>query len=263
MATKKSTPRILNCLPSKGVENDWTIRIARASGALRAPAPIPASVDLRSEWWTIGDQGSTGSCVGWASAEGVLRWHFVKAGRIANNRRLGVRFTWMAAKEIDEFTDKPTSFIDSSGTSLKAALDVSRKYGAVLDRVLPFGRGKLYPDETDVFYAIAAELKVMRYFSLGRDLNEWCRWLATKGPILVRLNCDNTFMNAKETRGKLAKYRASDDLGGHAVALVGYTPDHFIVRNSWGTTLWGDKGFAYASKAYAEAAFTEAYGVEV
>ncbi len=43
-------------------------------------------------------------------------------------------------------------------------------------------------------------------------------------------------------------------------ALVGYTPDRFIVRNSWGTS-WGDQGFAYASVAYAQAAFTEAYGV--
>ena len=44
------------------------------------------------------------------------------------------------------------------------------------------------------------------------------------------------------------------------VALVGYTPDRFIVRNSWGTG-WGDKGFGYASLAYAQDAFTEAYGV--
>ena len=44
------------------------------------------------------------------------------------------------------------------------------------------------------------------------------------------------------------------------MALVGYTPDRFIVRNSWGTP-WGDKGFGYASSAYAQAAFTESYGV--
>ena len=103
----------------------------------------------------------------------------------------------------------------------------------------------------------------MRYFNLGRDPSAWRRWIATNGPILARLDCDNTFMEAKETRGKLVRYRASDQLGGHAVCLVGYTPEHFIVRNSWGTTIWGDKGFAYASWAYAEAAFTETYGVEV
>ena len=45
--------------------------------------------------------------------------------------------------------------------------------------------------------------------------------------------------------------------------FVGYDQSMFIVRNSWGTDEWGDKGFAYASNAYAAAAFTEAYGVHV
>ncbi|MBP6389276.1 MAG: C1 family peptidase [Flavobacteriales bacterium] len=264
MAKKQlARERILNCMPSQGTEKDWTTLTADRVGALRARAALPKSKDLREPWWEVGDQGETGSCVGWACAEGVLRWHFVKAQRLANNRRLSTRFTWMAAKEIDEFTDAPTSFIDADGTSLKAALDVSRKYGAVLDSVLPFGRGRLYAGETEDFYAIASERKIMRYFNLGRDPSAWRRWIATNGPILARLDCDNTFMEAKETRGKLVRYRASDQLGGHAVCLVGYTPEHFIVRNSWGTTIWGDKGFAYASRAYAEAAFTETYGVEV
>ena len=50
--------------------------------------------------------------------------------------------------------------------------------------------------------------------------------------------------------------------GGHAVALVGYTSEHFIVRNSWGTG-WGDQGYAYASLAYVQTAFKEAYGVVI
>jgi C1A family cysteine protease len=58
-------------------------------------------------------------------------------------------------------------------------------------------------------------------------------------------------------------YESETVRGGHAIALVGYTSDRFIVRNSWGTQTWGDKGFGYASFSYAQAAFTEAYGVSV
>jgi C1A family cysteine protease len=79
---------------------------------------------------------------------------------------------------------------------------------------------------------------------------------------MVRLDVDSTWDDASFTGGKLDTYNPNSTRGGHAVALVGYTADRFIVRNSWGTG-WGDKGFAYASLAYAQEAFTEAYGVEV
>ena len=46
--------------------------------------------------------------------------------------------------------------------------------------------------------------------------------------------------------------------------MVGYDPNMFIIRNSWGTTLWGDdRGYGYASNLYASVAFTEAYGVNL
>ncbi|MGQ0669311.1 MAG: C1 family peptidase [Actinomycetota bacterium] len=69
-------------------------------------------------------------------------------------------------------------------------------------------------------------------------------------------------MSGGGTHGDLDVYLPATRRGGHAVAIAGYTPDRFVVRNSWGTT-WGDRGFAYASAAYAQAAFTEAYGISV
>jgi hypothetical protein len=254
--------RILNCLPSKDTDKDWRVENAMAAGILAA-APIPKAKDLREKWWTINDQGSTGSCVGWATADSVVRWHFVKAGRIRTSELVSPRFVWMASKETDEFTLQPTTFIETDGTSLKAALDIVRKYGCVSDAVLPFGTGRLYPGEAETFYALASQLKIASYINLGRQLMDWRRWIATKGPILTRLDCDNTWMKAKQTGGRLETYDPLSRQGGHAVALVGYDDDMFIVRNSWGTSLWGDQGFGYASNVYAAAAFTEAYGVSV
>jgi hypothetical protein len=261
---KAATPqgiRILNCIPSPETDKDWRIDNATAAGIL-AVTPIPAAKDLREKWWAIGDQGSTGSCVGWATADSVLRWHFVKAGRLSTKQTLAPRFIWMAAKETDQFNDRPTTFIEKDGTSLKAALDIARRYGAVEDKILPFASGMLYADEAATFYAIAAQLRISSYINLGGNLGHWRRWVATKGPILTRLDCDNTWMDASGTNGRLDAYDAMSMQGGHAVALVGYDQHQFIVRNSWGEG-WGDKGFAYASNAYAAAAFTEAYGVHV
>ena len=74
-----------------------------AAGALGAVAAIPVSVDLRQSWWTIGDQGQTGSCVGWASADGVMRYHMVKTNKLSKTELLSPRFVWMASKEADEY----------------------------------------------------------------------------------------------------------------------------------------------------------------
>src|SRR5262245_25525470 len=99
--TRRQPKRILNCVPSLDTADDWRIDTAEDAGVLAAAPRVPASKDLRQPWWRIGDQGSTGSCVGWASVDGVLRWHFVKAGRLANTDLLSPRFQWLAAKETE------------------------------------------------------------------------------------------------------------------------------------------------------------------
>ena len=262
MARPRRQKRILNCIPSRDTERDWRIEHARAAGvAGDAAARIPTRKDLRDTWWKVADQGSTGSCVGWATADSVLRWYLVKAGRLRKDELLAPRFVWMASKETDPFTSQPTTFIESAGTSIKTALDVARKFGLVRDAVLPFKTGGLYSGDTQTFYATAAQLKISSYFNLsGKPVADLRNWLAAQGPIVTRLDVDKTWDDASLTKGNLDTYKASTARGGHAIAIVGYTPDRLIIRNSWGTS-WGDKGFAYASDDYARKAFTEAYGV--
>jgi hypothetical protein len=256
---------ILNCLPSPNTEKDWRMSAATAAGVRVPGAAIPPSKDLREPWWPAGFQGGTGSCVGWGTADGVLRWHFVKAGKIDKKDSLSVRYLWMAAKETDDDSSRPTTFIELEGTWLKAALDVARNFGVVAGSVLPFenppGEPELYTGgNQDAFYALAAQRRIASYFNLGTNLADWRAWIANNGPILTRLDVDTTWDGATKTRPNLDVYDAAHTRGGHCVALVGYTPDRFIVRNSWGDN-WGDNGFAYASNKYAAAAFTEAYGV--
>lgn len=248
---------VLNCDPSAGMEADWGYEDAVTAGAIADAAPPPKK-DLRAKWWTIRNQGTTGACVGFSTADGVLRWHFVASGKIAQNEQPSPRFIWMANKETDDLTGYPTTFIESAGTQTKLALRVARSYGCVLEKVLPM-KGTLTSMSPPAFYTLAARLRISSYHNLGRNLWHWRSWIANQGPILTRLGVDRTWDRATQNRGRLDAYRPDTVRGGHAVCLVGYTPDHFIVRNSWGTE-WGDKGFAYASNDYAQDAFTEAYG---
>lgn len=175
---------ILNCIPSQDTERDWTFVDAAGAG-ISATTSIPPSKDLRESWWKIRDQGSTGACVGFASADSVVRWHMVKEKRLKEDELLSVRHVWMSSKETDVFMTRPTTFIESEGTSLKAALDICRNFGVVLDSILPFNSYSLYPNSTNEFYAIAAQRKIASYFNLGRNLTDWRAWIANNGPILT------------------------------------------------------------------------------
>jgi hypothetical protein len=268
-ATPQASPeahRICNLVSSRNTENDWLFEHATAANAIAAPpAALPASVDLRAPWWDIGNQESTGSCVGWGSTDGVARYHFVKAGRLPQNGKLSPRYTWMASKETDAFTSRPETFIEGAGTSLKAAVDILRKYGTVPEALLPFHiETNMFLGDENAFFATASTRRIAAYFNLFKNLPNWRAWLAAHGPILVGLSVDATWDHATATHGKLDVFQPNTVRGGHAVACVGYTSDRrFILRNSWGTS-WGDHGFGYASEAYINAAFfDESYGVTI
>jgi C1A family cysteine protease len=264
-ASNPEAKRICNLVPSRDTQRDWRFEHAVASGALGAVAALPPSVDLRADWWGINDQESTGSCVGWASTDGVARYSMVMANRLGQNELLSPRYTWMASKEFDEFNTRPESFIEEAGTSLKSAMDVLRKYGAVPEKLLPFHiNTTMYAGNENDFFATASQRRIAAYFNLNLDFNQWRTWLATRGPIMAGLQVDATWDHAADTQGKLDTFQPRTVSGGHAVCVVGYRTDgRFIIRNSWGKN-WGDKGFAYASEEYLRSAFfPESYGVTV
>lgn len=254
---------ICNVLPSKDTDQDWQLADSIAAGSIGAPAALPVSVDRRASWWAINDQENTGSCVGWATADGVVRWHMVRSGKITTKQLLSPRHVWMASKETDTITNRPESFIEGAGTTLKAAVDVARKHGVALMDDLPFHiQTKMFTGNENTFYANCAQRKVAAYFNLHRNIASWKTWLASNGPILAAFNVDSSWDNAAANGGKIDTFHPDTVRGGHAVCIVGYRSDgRFIVRNSWGTS-WGVHGFGYLHPDYIAAAFyDESYGV--
>jgi C1A family cysteine protease len=260
---QKTEQFICNVVPSKGTENDWQFDDSVTSGALGLVAALPPSVDLRAPWWTIHNQESTGSCVGWATADGVVRYHMVKGGRITQTQLLSPRHVWMASKETDDIITRPETFIERAGTTLKAALDVARKQGVALMADLPFHiETSMFLGAENAFYASCAQRRINAYFNLKQNLRNWKEWLASNGPLLAALNVDASWDDAASNGGKIDNFQPTTVRGGHAICVVGYRTDgRFIVRNSWGTA-WGDNGFGYVHPDYIQAAFyDESYGV--
>jgi len=264
--------RVLNVGPSPAREEDHTPDAAEAAGQLRAVDP-PERVDLRAPWYTVRDQGKTGSCVGWALADSVMWRQLVAASRLAQDQRLSPRFMWMAAKEMRaKLTDvkgepawHPTTFLERGMTDVKSALDVARIYGAALETELPFDDG-LYDGSIEEFYESAALRKITHYYRLDTDEDPaatrflyWRRWIAQHGPVLVVLTVDQAFVDGPHL---LEDYDRGSASFNHAAALVGYAPNGFLIRCSWGDS-WGQDGYAVATEPYIMDATLESYGVVV
>jgi C1A family cysteine protease len=240
---------------SRETENDYGPEKAHL-----ADAPLPDTVDLRQDWHTVPDQGHTASCVGWTVADSLLRWHLVKDGKLAPDQRLSARHVWMSAKEFFQREEFPSTFLEQDGTSLKAGLDVVRKFGAVLESELPWdGLAAGTPED---YYRSAKSRRIMAYFNLGAEdpaarFAEWRKWLAQTGPVAVLIKVDRHVAAAQ-----LDTFDPDSVDGSHAAALFGYGPDHFLLRSSWGPA-WGDNGYAKMSLDYAAQAVIESYGVMI
>lgn len=251
--------RILNLLPSTETAQDYTLMSAVRSGSIQ-PVPLPKSVDLREEHWTISDQKDTGSCVGWGVADGLLTYLFTKSKAINPGEKLAAGILWQAAKETDSYTDFATTFIALEGTSIKAALNFAQSKGVVREVVAPFGT--YYAKDAITFYRLAAQLRVSQIYNLGKSFKNWKTWLSSAGPIVAAVNVDASFQHCGKD-GLLDVYDTSEIYGGHCICFVGYTEDdRIIIRNSWGTD-WGDKGFAYASIDWIMKACVESYSAVI
>ncbi|MBT5705251.1 C1 family peptidase [bacterium] len=256
---------VFNINESTNPDADWTIEHAFEAGVVSRATTVPVRKDLRAKWWKIYHQEYTGACVGFSSAYGVLWWHYVKERMVPSDKprhRPSARFIWMASKETDEDTKFPTTFLDQGGGRIKQALNIVRKFGCVFDSEIPMKIERFPRVKVEAFYLKAGDLKIKSYVNLGRNPDHWKRWLALQGPIVTRLVPDDQFMSATR-RTQIGNYRFPGlRRGGHAVCLAGYDQNRFLVRNSFGTK-WGEKGYLWVSREYAETAMTEAYGVVV
>ena len=85
-------------------------------------------------------------------------------------------------------------------------------------------------------------------------------WIDQIGPLFAMKGVDISLMSYSPELHAWDEESYKINNSGHAVAIVGYTKNHFIIRNSWGAE-YGENGYAYASNEYIKAGMCEAYGI--
>jgi hypothetical protein len=79
------------------------------------------------------------------------------------------------------------------------------------------------------------------------DLEDLRQVLAAGYPVHIGMNTGEAFQKIGRDGVLNAAEKPSGDHGRHAMLVVGYIGNYFIVKNSWGEE-WGDKGYFYVPK---------------
>lgn len=214
------------------------------AGQILSSAPeLPATFDLREQMSAVKNQGSRGTCTAYAAV--AIAEYFNRAEHNEPDLDLSEEFVFKKTKEIDV----ANYGYDGYGAYLRSAAKAYRKYGACREATLPYEGGKPedYWKEVAISPAAlkeAAVFRASRYASVIRTENDIKQALVvTNAPLLAGIPVYENYREAKSNGGFFpAPY--GKNIGGHAIAIVGWTETHFIFKNSWGSE-WGDSGYCY------------------
>jgi C1A family cysteine protease len=226
---------------------------ARFNGAGVA---LPPSVDLRSGFPAVYDQGQCGSCTANALA-GVMEFDLIRqALPTFTPSRLFIYWN-------ERYLEGSTA--SDSGATISDGVKAINTWGAPPEKdwlYLPADQLTIRPPKK--VYADATKTKALTYASINQNIAEMKACLAIGFPFVFGFSVFESFESdavAKSGIVPMPQPPGEQSIGGHAVVAVGYTdsgvvngvtvapPQTFIVRNSWGAA-WGVQGYAFFPYAY-------------
>jgi C1A family cysteine protease len=203
---------------------------------------LPASVDLRSSCPPVYDQGDLGACTGNAIA-GIIEIDRIhqKLDDWAPSRL----FIYYGEREVEG------TISQDSGAQIRDGIKVVAKNGAPKESTWPYDIVKFATKPSDAAYAEGKEHEALIYSRVAQSQASIKTALAAGYPIVFGFTVYESFESDEVAKTGVAPmpHKHEPSLGGHAVAMVGYTPDVVIVRNSWGPD-WGQGGYFTMPWAY-------------
>jgi len=206
---------------------------------------LPVSVDLRSLWGEIFDQGELGSCTS-NSIAGQIRYALYKGnGPIIHPSRLFVYYNGrvVSGDPIDE----------DNGLSIRDGCVSVKRYGVCSENMWPYHIHKFAVKPSNECYSEAASTNHFSYFSVPQNLNQIKQCLAQKYMISFGARLYESFMSNHTSRTGFVNMPSSNEMevGSHAMCIVGYNDKTrlFAVANSWSVE-WGNAGYCFIPYDY-------------
>jgi C1A family cysteine protease len=185
--------------------------------------PTPEELDLRQHLQPVRNQGQRGTCAAFSSST-IKEYH---------EKLDHVEFDGYISPDSIYFyrVNKP-----SEGMYCRDIMSILTKHGAAREQFQPYSSKE--PKTLSAECIQDAKQFTIKGYAQINTIPAAKQALMTNGPLLIAFPYyDNGFSQFWRPKGTLA--------GGHAVAVVGWTKDGFIIRNSWGDKWNGDGHVIY------------------
>ncbi|MCG7984054.1 MAG: C1 family peptidase [Candidatus Thiodiazotropha lotti] len=196
---------------------------------------LPASIDLSGNFPQPGNQGTQGSCVGWATGYALKSYHEKVEEQWAFSEATVFSPAWIY-NQINGGVDQ--------GSRIDEALQLIIDRGAATWGNMPYDNTNFTRQPSQQAIAQAANYKAREYRSIT-STQQIKAALANRNPVVAGIL---VYDDLQRLSGPNSVYNSTtgEPSGGHAVTLVGYDDNKyggaFKIINSWGTG-WGDNGF--------------------
>ena len=212
------------------------------------------SVDLRSNFSRIKNQGQQGSCLAFTLTS---VFEYVMKLNNQGDCDLSESFLYYNARHLDE----NGSVNEDNGSKFVPSLEALRTYGIALEKVWPYNEEVCNNKPTEEAYNDAATRKLIKALNVERNVDAIKSALSDGHPVAASFTLFESFsttdayvpmpssdeMEALENSSEDTEWKHSY----HAMVIVGYSDklQRFLVRNSWGED-WGDHGYCYIPYDY-------------
>ncbi|WP_202922290.1 N-acetylmuramidase domain-containing protein [Pseudoxanthomonas koreensis] len=244
--TRKRSSRVFNVRPDAVDLRDWEYQPPVSS----APRDVRYPPDVRP----VLDQGTTSACTGYALAV-VIEYLLVRAGR--HVEAISPHMLYSMARRYDEWAenDDDAGPEADTGSSLRGALKGWLRHGASSARLWPkVEMPEARPRPEDDWWTDAIKRPLGAYYRIDphslRDMHVALDQVgALYASVFTHSGWDALLLDEAVPRPEdpdalpAIKRKTGNPDGGHAIAIVGYTREGFIVHNSWGPA-WGKGGLA-------------------
>ena len=204
--------------------------------------PAAESVDLTPWASRVEDQGHLGSCTGQA---------VIGAYELLLRKRtppvtvdLSSLFVYYNARVIEGYTD------EDIGAYVRSAIKALAAWGVCLEQLWPYRIEEFAVTPTVICYQDAAKRRIANYRRLF-TVDEIKDALTQGQPVVAGMQVYRQFTDLDSSNSLVQLPEANDEpIGAHAVCIVGYRNDAFLVRNSFGPD-WADNGYFWMPFEYA------------